>query len=426
MKKRPQLLRTIILICIVTGVLFLLSSCNTKKSAERNIKDLQQEEVRDDSRDREADESKTFDIQKETADPDKSTDESAAAADNITETAILNDSIVETQDPEDKTDEETVKNRQPQRFYEKLLKGEAVNILIDGDSIGDGAGASDDSKKWESLLKADIEKEYGSPCSITNISMGGNGSYAGYVRGMLLDENEDFDLIILCYGQNDDHSVIACDYEVMLRSLIKRYPGSGFISILESSQKKYTAKIKTIQEIAAHYGTDTADTIAAFNNSGIPYEELTVDKKHPNDRGYELYAETVMDTIRMNTGKIPDYPPSDVQCLCDEVINYNNFRYYDVSEFVKADDQSYILSLSDNTTAIIGIYREQIPGKGTISIITDDIEQRDYTAEWPYDFTQDEIMRLDDNMIDIKGSLTLKFSSNELAGGFKGLILSSP
>lgn len=39
--------------------------------------------------------------------------------------------------------------------------------------------------------------------AVTNVSMGGNTSYAGYVRTMDLDDSTDYDLAIICYGQND-------------------------------------------------------------------------------------------------------------------------------------------------------------------------------------------------------------------------------
>lgn len=34
--------------------------------------------------------------------------------------------------------------------------------------------------------------------------MGGNASYAGYVRTMSLNDNVQYDLAVICYGQNDD------------------------------------------------------------------------------------------------------------------------------------------------------------------------------------------------------------------------------
>ena len=90
-------------------------------------------------------------------------------------------------------------------FYQKLEDGIDVNILIVGDSIGEGAGASSYSSFWVSLLQAYLQDTYSiSNINVTNVSMGGNASYAGYVRTMSLNDNVQYDLAVICYGQNDD------------------------------------------------------------------------------------------------------------------------------------------------------------------------------------------------------------------------------
>lgn len=79
---------------------------------------------------------------------------------------------------------------------------------------------------------------------------------------------------------------------------------------MESSQREYTEKMTTIQSICEHYDILVADTIAAFNNSGKAYDDLTVDGIHPNDAGQEIYYETVKavidDNVAASTGKMAD------------------------------------------------------------------------------------------------------------------------
>ena len=82
--------------------------------------------------------------------------------------------------------------------YEKLNAGVEVNVLIVGDSIAQGTGASQ-GNSWASLLETGITSEYGSACNMTNISMGGNTSIAGIVREMALDDGISYDLAIICY-----------------------------------------------------------------------------------------------------------------------------------------------------------------------------------------------------------------------------------
>ena len=166
-------------------------------------------------------------------------------------------------------------------------------MLIVGDSIGEGAGSSDPDLKWYKKLVPYMKEQYGIELEITNVSMGGNTSYAGYVRTMNLNDKDSYDYIIICYGQNDKLEDFSLYYEVLLRTIREKYPEAVMISILESSQREYTEKIQIIQELCNHYDVYIADTIEAFNNSGLPYEVLCDDGTHPNDRGYELYFNTV-------------------------------------------------------------------------------------------------------------------------------------
>lgn len=195
-------------------------------------------------------------------------------------------------------------------FYQKLSDGFDVNVLIVGDSIGAGAGAQSDGTEWFGQLQAYLQTIDKGNISFTNISMGGNASYAGYVRTMALNDGIDYDLAIICYGQNDGIDGFSTNYESIIRAIRSRYPDCSIISILESSQREYTDKMTTIQSICEHYGIPVADTIAAFNNSGKNYEELSGDGVHPNDAGQGIYFETVKaiidDNVAASTGKMAD------------------------------------------------------------------------------------------------------------------------
>ena len=99
-------------------------------------------------------------------------------------------------------------------FYQMLYNGLDVNVLIVGDSIGAGSGASDNDHRWANLLKANLESKYGVSVNLTNVSMGGNASYAGYVRTMSLNDDVAYDLVVLCYGQNDSNANFSLYYPI--------------------------------------------------------------------------------------------------------------------------------------------------------------------------------------------------------------------
>lgn len=192
-------------------------------------------------------------------------------------------------------------------FYQKLGDGFDVNVLIVGDSIAENGQGENG---WCTLLQNNLRKAYGNSVSFTNVSMGGNASYAGYVRTMALNDDVGYDLAIICYGQNDGADGFSTNYESIIRAIRSKYPDCSIISILESSQRTYTEKMTTLQSICEHYGIPVADTIDAFNNSGKAYDDLTGDGVHPNDAGQEIYFETVKkvidDNVAASTGKMED------------------------------------------------------------------------------------------------------------------------
>ena len=79
-----------------------------------------------------------------------------------------------------------------------------MNVLIVGDSIAENGQGENN---WCTLLQNNLRNTYNNRVSFTNISMGGNASYASYVRTMALNDDVDYDLAIICYGQNDGTDV---------------------------------------------------------------------------------------------------------------------------------------------------------------------------------------------------------------------------
>lgn len=145
---------------------------------------------------------------------------------------------------------------------------------------------------------------------------------------MALNDDVDYDLAIICYGQNDSTDGFSTNYESIIRAIKSKYPDCSIISILESSQRTYTEKMTTIQSICEHYSIPVADTIAAFNDSGKAYDDLTGDGVHPNDAGQEIYFETVKtvidDNVAASTGKM-----SGTDVINTDVHKFDNFDWYD-------------------------------------------------------------------------------------------------
>jgi len=331
------------------------------------------------------------------------------------ELAKLNEQIF----AENQAKAEALKQKEAEdSFYQKLVDGFDVNVLVVGDSIAEGGQGE---KGWCTLLQNNLRKTYGNSVSFTNVSMGGNASYAGYVRTMALNDDVDYDLAIICYGQNDGADGFSTNYESIIRAIRSKYPDCSIISILESSQRTYTEKMTTIQSICEHYSIPVADTIAAFNDSGKAYDDLTGDGVHPNDAGQEIYFETVKavinDNVTASTGKM-----TDTDVINADVHKFDNFVWYDASsDFERVNDTTFTISVS--ATGVLGIDYTFESGDNKADIYVDGKLFESPTVTFDYDFSQRHILVVSDDCT-VENEIKVVFNTKEQADGFKGMCFS--
>ncbi|MBR4072470.1 MAG: SGNH/GDSL hydrolase family protein [Clostridia bacterium] len=209
-----------------------------------------------------------------------------------------------------------------------------IDFLIVGDSIGDGSSADSTETKWASLLRARLQEKYGCEVTVTNVAVGGTESLFGYHTLMRFSDRLKFDAVFVCHGQNDNETVFPTTYEVLLRGVRRKYPDAYISCFLESSQRDYTPKIKTIIRLAEKYGCTLIDTIKAFADSGISYDELSADGVHVNNKGAAIYAETAFKALTENL--------KPVSALPDEVDN--KVLSYDYYRFVPKYEMQYALA----------------------------------------------------------------------------------
>ena len=303
-------------------------------------------------------------------------------------------------------------------FYQKLVDGFDVNVLIVGDSIAENGQGE---KGWCTFLQNSLRKTYNNRVSFTNVSMGGNASYAGYVRTLALNDDVGYDLAIICYGQNDGADGFSTNYESIIRAIKSKYPDCSIISILESSQREYTEKMTTIQSICEHYAIPVADTIAAFNNSGIAYDDLTGDGVHPNEAGQKIYFETVKavidDNVAASTGKM-----AEADVINSDVHKFDNFVWYGAdTDFKHIDDTTFTLNAS--ASGILGIDYTFESGDNKADIYVDGELYESPTVTFNYDFSQRHIMVVSDDCT-VEKEIKVVFNSKEQADGFRGMCFS--
>ena len=304
-------------------------------------------------------------------------------------------------------------------FYQKLKQGLDVNILIVGDSIGAGAGVETQGNAWYDQLSSYLRTTYDGRVTFTNISMGGNTSYAGYVRVAKLDDDINYDLAILCYGQNDNIDDFSLQYEALIRIIMNKYQNCSIISILESSQREYTEKMIAIQNLAKHYNIELADTIESFS---IFYDDLSNDGIHPNDKGQDVYfnvlKNVIIENVKNETCKI-----FNADIVNKQVVKFENYKIYDVNndDFIKISDREYALKTS--ISGIMGIDYTYTQGDNNANIYIDGELYKSPMRSFDYDFSQRHILIVSEDC-NVQNEIRIVFETPEQADGFQGIIFS--
>ncbi|WP_336798467.1 SGNH/GDSL hydrolase family protein [Exiguobacterium acetylicum] len=196
-------------------------------------------------------------------------------------------------------------------LYEKLQKEKNIRYLIIGDSIGEGTGVINKLDSWSEVLNGELTNKYKSAVFPYKLTKGSSTTYDGLIELTKENFQQEFDLIFICIGQNDqlqlNQTQFKEHYEILIRQLINKYPNVEIVTILESSlrMKEYE---NAILDLSSHYKLLNINTIEAFEKTGVNYVKLAPDGTHPNERGQKNYAKVIEETISENlkNRKIPD------------------------------------------------------------------------------------------------------------------------
>ena len=318
--------------------------------------------------------------------------------------------------------EELAKLEASDSFYRKLTDGFDVDILIVGDSIGNFGG----SYNWSRLLGNEIKDSYNVDVKLRNISMGGNTSYAGYGRTLALSDKTEYDLVVLCYGQNDKTDDFDIYYEALIRAVKTRYPKASVISILESSQRDYTEKMQTIQSLCEYYGIPTVDTIAPFKEN---YSSLTNDGVHPNEEGNEIYFNEIMKLVNERVKADYGFDPELKTPVNESVTVFDKFQWFNTGDFTR-EGNTFTLKVT-TTGTVLGIDYCFVPGENSCTIYVDGKEYAAPEVTFDYDFSQRHFMVVNNwqegEKLDVQKEIKVVFANDEKgkeqADGFYGIMI---
>ena len=192
------------------------------------------------------------------------------------------------------------------RVAAKLKAAQPVKIVTMGDSLTDTHHWSNREVNWPLLLKAALEKKYGSKVTIVNPAIGGTELRQNLV---LLPEwsrdNADADLVTICFGGNDWNSGMrGPGFEIADRDAVEivRRATGGKADVLVMTTCPQAAKWDTLAELAeacrkaaAETNAGLADVYAAFHAAADQRDKLLAwDHVHLGRAGQELFAATIM------------------------------------------------------------------------------------------------------------------------------------
>lgn len=305
-------------------------------------------------------------------------------------------------------------------FYQKLVDGFDVNILVVGDTFANGSAATSMEKRWTSLLPNAIADEYDVNADIKIMALDDNTSYSLYTLIKQLSTEETYDLVIVCSGQYDAEETSTLHYEALLRALREKFGDVNMITILEHAQKDYTAKITGIQSLADHYGFQTADMVESFMEEYDPY---TTYDFFPNDEGHKAYCDTLMEVIRAGAEAGTGRAAESVEPMDAAVANFDMLTFIPASDFEKTDNTRYTLQAP--TAGIIGIDFDYINGQNGETVVIDgeDIVY-EKTKKFNSPTNQRQIVFVSGDA-NVTTKIRVKFESAEEAATFRGLYVST-
>ena len=191
--------------------------------------------------------------------------------------------------------------------YEKIKKGEEVNILVLGNGIGLSEGKTAESGNWTSSLSKWLEETYKSKANITNLSQDKATVKIGLEE---LEENKDnFDLAYIIFGENDQKEIkpneFKEDYEKIINNLKERNKNISIVPIIENSIRKKNEYTTIIEDIGKDNDIKVLDMATVFTKDPAPYAKLTTKGGvYPNNVGYSLYFSNIKSLIEANVAAL--------------------------------------------------------------------------------------------------------------------------
>lgn len=302
-------------------------------------------------------------------------------------------------------------------FYQKLKDGFDVRILVVGDTVANGYGASSHEKTWASLLEKSIESNYNVEVSLDNISILDSGAYASYARVKMI-ENQEYDLAVICTGINDEEETLPVYYEALLRAIQNNFKKCSMICVEEYMDTDSNARNLSILSLANAYNAYSADVFNKMVSDPSPYMQ---DGGYLNDAGHELYSDTIYSVIKNGVNSGTEYKATQTSPVYEEAEKFDQFLYVPAERFTRSGKQ---YSVETSFTGIAAFDYLISPGENTIDIYVDRVKTVEYTVVNSISVPVEHI-ELVETEVKVNRRIGIIFSSEERANDFRGMYVTT-
>ncbi|MDO4804664.1 MAG: SGNH/GDSL hydrolase family protein [Lachnospiraceae bacterium] len=301
-------------------------------------------------------------------------------------------------------------------FYQKLADRFDARILVIGDTNAQGFGASSDETAWFSLLKKSIEDKYGVKVHVDNNSVIDSGAYASYAKVKMMEDSQDYDLVIICTGAADSEENLPVYYEALLRAIQGKIPNCNVITIQEYMEGDNNSKNMAILNLSNAYHAQTVDMYSKILTDPAPY---VFEGGYLNDEGHRLYAEGVFSEIQRNVKSGTGFEPGPERTVYTDTEKFDDFLYVPAENFTRTDRQ---YAMERSFTGIVAFDFDVLPGDNKVDVYVDRVKVSSYvvtnTIETPV-----EHIELIEGELSPGRRIGVVFSTTESADSFRGMML---
>lgn len=196
---------------------------------------------------------------------------------------------------------EETKDKQALDFYGKLKEKQSVRILILGDGLAMSQGKTSDNGAWDKGVTNLIKTTYGSKVELKSLAQSGTSTAAG-IDIVKSNDIKDYDLVITCFGHNDNNTSVKpnqmkTNYNNIIAEVKNKSPKATIIVVLPSTLAPGNTYRDNIQKVATENNVIVADMKKAFTEAGTK-ESTLMNGSLPNDKGYQVYTQTIGNVIK--------------------------------------------------------------------------------------------------------------------------------